>query len=566
MSHRLLPLALLTALAVSPLVYAAPEITTATFLGTDGDDVIEGVHIASDGTIYITGTTGKPMDKLPGGVKPVTLGKPFKQKSNYGCGFVARLSADGRKLLSYTQLAAGIAQPTSVAVSKDGVYLAGYANGGLEPLIAGHEPIIAKAQSRQYDLQTYSTTEHHSEPHIDRANFGRGVPFVLRLDESMRTIEQGTFLEGWQSVWHVPHPLREDRRQPVGLVVMSDGDVVVSHDGGYNRFPDKGEKTGFTHFYGMPDHLSRLAPDLSTRRWKKDIYTPITDPEKVEKYAAKGSRYWRREKIDWPHKHLGNTRILRLRKDSKDNLLIAGWSPTRTSNEPWWSPFLWKLSPEGKLIWRALNPDPMGGAGDRMGGVVSDTAVRSVNVDGEDNVLYAAIADGGNSPMRYDIPTSKKQLSKDVLRGSVWAFRGRLLFWGTVARIDGKTRKMQAGNSIAGLTHDGRPRTQAAWAMDIGPWTDGQVLTIGRHTRGFKFTENAWAKSDWGSFVRVYGKGFPLEFSTSVPDADLRVMDVRDGRAVIVGKAKSSEAPTRNPLQKSPAGKWDGYLLVVRAK
>lgn len=53
-----------------------------------------------------------------------------------------------------------------------------------------------------------------------------------------------------------------------------------------------------------------------------------------------------------------------------------------TWREPWWCPFLWKLNDRGKVVWKAYTFDPMGGSGGRMGGLVSDSAIRTMAAGG----------------------------------------------------------------------------------------------------------------------------------------------------------------------------------------
>ena len=52
-----------------------------------------------------------------------------------GHGFVAYLTADGKKILHYAEFAKGIVLLTTVQVNDRGVYVAGYASQGLEALL-----------------------------------------------------------------------------------------------------------------------------------------------------------------------------------------------------------------------------------------------------------------------------------------------------------------------------------------------------------------------------------------------------------------------------------------------
>jgi len=544
--------ALLLALALPAAAgdAATPVLVARTEIATPGADLAEGVAISGDGSIYVAGNAGAPLGDPPDGAAVRRLGSPIDGWT-YGPAFVARYGPDGRRMLARLELAPGTAKLTTVEVGPAGVYVGGYASHGLAPLIRGLGGLFPEPHGyAQRSLQCYCPGEHHSEPRRDLANDQRGVPFVLRLDADLSQIECGTYLEGWQSVWHVPRPLREDHWQPVAIGLLSGGDLVVCHDGGYNRSPEPGQAAGFEHFYGVPDHLSRLSPNLSARAWRREIYTPPTDPEKVDRYQPNfGRSAWSGH---WQRPDLGNTRVLRLRVGPGDVFYAAGWSPTRTSREPWWSPFLWKYDAGGNLLWRAYNPDPMSGTNDRMGTLVSDAGLRSVAVDPRGNVLAALIGDGGNSVLRQD-PRDYTRPAPN-LRGGVHSFPGRVLFWGAVVRLDAETRELLGGNHVTGFA-DGDLRR--AWAKDLAAAPGGRVLAVGRHTGGFQFTEDAW-NTGAGAFLRVYGPDFGLEFSTAVADFNPATLAARGSRAAIVGRTD----PPRPARGQAPAA-TDAVLMVV---
>jgi len=547
---------------------AAPNLVSATYLGSiSSDDLIEGVAIAADGTLYVAGIMGWPVTELPNGVKPVTLGQPMEE-ARYSCGFVARFNKDGTQLLSYLQFASGLARLTTVEVNDNGVYVGGYGTEGMDPLMATWGGAIQKSSDAKYTIPGVGPRKDPVDPNFESEREHRGVPIVLRLNADLSKVECGTFLEGWQSIWHIPRPLGEDAWQPTGLGLLSNGDVVAVHDGGYWNPPKPGEKTTPYDFYHQGDYVSRLSPDLSKRLWVKAIYTPPIDKAKVPRSKPRGAGILPANsrlaggtpaphRSDWPYDTLGNTRSLRLRVAPGDAFYVAGWSPTFTSGEPWWSPFLWKFSPDGEVAWKAYTFDPMSGGGDRLGGLVSDTAVRSVAVDDDGNVLAALIADGGNSCMRAD-PRDYTQPTR-LIQGGASGFRGRMLFWGTVVRLNKETRELLGGNTLIG----NKRWVQAAWAQDVAALPGGRVLAIGRHTEGFKTSEDAWYRDEFlGGFLRVYAKDFTEEFSTSVPDADLITVARRGSRCAIVGVARSPRTPVKNPVISKPAGR-DGYLMVV---
>jgi hypothetical protein len=251
-------------------------------------------------------------------------------------GVVLRIAADGSTILGQAGFAAGSALPTSVAVGADGaVYVAGYGGPALAAVIAAGNGLLPEASFAHLAWPAAVPPEQHTDPLVLPSERGGGVPFVLRLSADLTRIEAATWLEGWQSVWHVPDPLSEDLWQPVGIQVLPGGDLAVVHDGGFQRPPGP-HGVHPLDYYDAPDHLSRLAPDLRTRRWRIAIATPRTDPALVDQHRANGRHFASTPPLVWDRPWLGQTRSLRLRALGED-LLVAGVSPTRTAAEPWWS-------------------------------------------------------------------------------------------------------------------------------------------------------------------------------------------------------------------------------------
>ncbi|MCH8513084.1 MAG: hypothetical protein LAT83_15740 [Kiritimatiellae bacterium] len=530
-----------------------PVLLTATRLGSPGNDRIEGVAFAPDDTILITGTFGESLEAP-------TLGEP-QTESQYKTGFVARLSADGREVLAMLQFAPGICHPTTVVAAPNGqIYLAGYATAGLEPLIGAFEPLIPKATTRQKELTRWAPFVHRHDPQINRnLHDERGVPFVLQLKEDLSEITSGTFLEGWQSVWHVPRPLGEDQWQPVDIALLPEGDVLVSHDGGI--ISDHGDRRpDYRDFYHVPDYVSRLSPDLQTRRWKKEIFTPPNDPAKVKKHLG-----W-----DWPHETLGNTRIHRLRAaPDGSSFTIVGWSPSETSSEPWWSPFCFQFTPDGELRQTLYTPSPMAGSDDRMQTLVSDAAVASVHYDHAGDLLLVVKGDGGNSILRRDPLDFRNSVPNGRWQDNLWGFAGRTLFWGGVVRVDGLTGEFKRGLALNG--RDERNRVAPAWPIDIAPLPDGLVAVASRHSTRFPFSENAWSEAEFpprspGGSLLILDENLSRRFATSLGDVQPFRVESRGTRVVLVGMARSDEVVTHEPNDRPghiPGLGQSGYVLVV---
>ncbi|MGA2035243.1 MAG: hypothetical protein ABSG68_23600 [Thermoguttaceae bacterium] len=552
------------------------KLEIATRLGTEEDDDIEGVAAAADGSIYLAGNTGKPVSSLPVGAKPVTLGEPAKEPK-CGCGFVARLSPDAKSILDYVQFAPGVALLTTVEVHNQGVYAGGYASAALEPLVKDlpglmrQYPLVREVELiRAGKIAEANGIPDGKDPLADRPGLGRyGAPCVLRFSRDLQSLQCGTYLEGWQQVWDKVRVIttkpkfrnwpREFFWQPTSLGLLSSGDLVVCHDGGYFRLitdkerqEAKGDKEVLRRlgFYDCCDWLSRLSPDLSHRTWKQPIYTPAVNLEAVE-----------RIKPGWPYAHYSSPRTTRMRLDARENIYLSGWSATATAKEPYWSPYLWKMSSgDGGLLWKAYEHDPMSGRDNRLDGDVADTAVTTLALDGNGNVLSGLLSDGGNTVMGWS-PAGElhKRFEKEIKGG--WYGGGLVHWWGMIHRVDADSREGLGGARLG----------RTAWAVDLAALPGNHVLAAGRCNGRFDWTPNAWQQGDTDenptAFLRLYSPTFDLLLSTAIRGVvPFELRAIGHERYALVGRADRDTAPVQDALCPKPLGKSDGYLMILQWK
>lgn len=564
-------------LGLLPAVPAAElALITATPLGSPGADRIEDVAFGPEGDIYIVGSCA-----ADSALRTRTSGQALPE-SAYGQGFVARLDADGRRVIAWHGFASGLVHPTSVAVCAHGVYVGGYGASTARQLLTGIESLLP-APEPWPQAWRHAPFDHRHDARPRRLRDQAGVPLVLRLDHALSAIDAGTHLEGWQTVWLVPPPLDEDRWQPVALSVLADGDVVVAHDGGHTAGPDPRDPA---HFYHVGDHVSRLGPALRTRRWHRRVYTPEVDPTRALTALNHSANPFTDPRdtppwpaiTEWPHPSVGNTRILDLAHGANDRLAIAGWSAAKTAGEPWWSPFCWELDPAtGETIGRYWSVDPTAGSDGRLDGVVSDSLVRSVAFDAQGHLLACLNADGGNSITRRHSRDWRRELPRDLFHGNVWGMRGRILFWGLVTRIATPSGDPLGGSYVAAFA--GR-FLQPTWPTAITPAGDGRVLAIGRHNGHLRFDPApAWSGDGEGAFIQFHAKDFARRAIAGVPGVALRRLARRGRRVACVGRTlidrpvrsrhrARNEDPLPAPLQHAALqadglGDGDGYLMIV---
>jgi hypothetical protein len=559
------------AAAESPL-----ELVRASFFGTAGNDDIQGGCAGPDGSIYLAGNTGAPMESLPGGAAPARLGRDA-EKPRCGHGFVARLTADGSKVAAYAEFAKGILSITSVQVNAQGVYVAGYATDALEPLLKEIPGVLRDYPLRKevklleegkwVEAVGEDTSKPDPIPESKNGQLGRyGAPCVLRLSADMSKIECGAYLEGWQQVWFKHRQIgRSDKKQaimvppeyswqPTHVAALRSGEILVCHDGGYFRLltpEDRAlvEKLGVPRnahrlgFYDVCDHLSKLSPDLAKRTYRKPIYTPATDVETAK-----------RLKDGWPLPHFSNPRTHRMRLDAEENVYLCGWSASATSRESWWSPYVWKMSAsDGSLIQKVEEKDPMSGGDNRMGGAVADRGIGAIAIDGND-VISSSYSDGG------------------------WS--GVIHFSGSIWRTDLKTKE------TVRIARTG----PCFWTVDMAVLPQRRLLAVGRFNGKVQWTGDAWQKGEPdenpGAWVQVYGpKPDNMLYSAAirgivpyalVPLSATRFLLVGVSRGTL-NKAKQLEdkslqtteepnpgvAVVKGALFDKQQGKDDGYFLIV---
>jgi hypothetical protein len=564
------------------------EIIRATFLG-NGEGDIESVTAGPDGTLYVAGNTETPAAELPGGITPVTLGSDVAD-ARCGYGFIARLSADAGRILAYAQFAKGVATLTTVQANEQGVYAGGYASDGLAPLLGNRRGLI-----RDYPLtnevrliregkiaeacgETSVSNQPPKDPIADRPGLGRyGAPCILKFSAELKELQAGTYLEGWQQVWDKNRVIKrainpETRKresvmvpreflwQPTGIGLLASGDVIVSHDGGYFRLLTDEDRTfagtntfllNKLGFENVCDWVSRLSPDLSERAWRKSVYTPAVNPEVA-----------RRLKQGWPHPWYSNPRTLRLRLDREEAIVLCGWSASATVNEPYWTPYLWKLDPKtGELVWKAYEIDPMSGPDHRMNGNVADTAVPTVAIDDDNRLLIALHSDGGNNHMGAGprAPEGVTTWATPVKKGGYGG--GLVHFNGQMHRIDGKTRNGLAG---VGTGH-------CAWTIDMAALPGSNVLAVGRCNGDIQLTPDAWCpnspQANPNAYVRAYDSVFNMTFSTTVPGVwPFELARTSTNTYALAGYATLETMLIRDSLAPKPDAKRSGYLLLMKWK
>ena len=302
-------------------------------------------------------------------------------------------------------------------------------------------------------------------------------------------------------------------------------------------------------FYGVPDYLSRLTSDLDERAFRTDIYSPATNPEVAGKLH-----------YGWNYPYYSNARTHRMQLDEDENIFLCGWSASYTSQEPWWSFYLWRMSSRtGDLIWKVAEKDPMAGGGYRMFGSVADRGIGSLAV-ADNRLYYNSYSDGG------------------------WPGAGALHFSGSICRSDKATFEFTA-----------KARTgPCQWATDMHALPDEGLLTMGRGQFLRDCTEDAWQQDEpprspaaWVSlYAGISGGKLQRRFHTAIQGvwpyelarlsgnrflltgaswAELHRRILKDDMTrEVVSAPNPGVAVVKKPVFDRQQGKKDGYFMLVR--
>ena len=594
------------------------KLVAASFFGTAEDDDIQGACGGPDGTIFIAGNVGARMKKLPGRAKPTRIGEDA-ENPRCGHGFVAQLSADGRRVLKYTEFGKGMVSCTTVQANDNGVYVAGFATAALEPLLKDVPGLIKQYPLRKeialLEAGKWPDAVGEAKDTIPEAKHGQlgryGAPFVLRLSAKLDKVECGTYLEGWQQVWakhrypgNKPRGAKgfsgpgwptEYNWLPILVRLLKSGDPVVCHDGGYYRLlTDDDRKFAAENAERLvnenptshppmpwrdPRSKDKPLPDRETRRQTYERQTlkrlgfyNVCDhlsrlsPD-LDKRAwhtpiytpATNPKVADKVRFGWQAPHHSNPRTHRMQLDEDENIFLCGWSATCTSCEPWWSFYLWRMSSEtGELIWKVAEKDPMAGGRYRMFGSVADRGIGSLAV-ADNRLYYNSYSDGG------------------------WPGEGALHFSGSICRSDKATFELTA-----------KARTgPCQWATDMHALPDEGLLTMGRGQFLRNCTEDAWQQDEpprspaaWLSLYSGISAGkLQRRFHTAVQGmwpyelarlpgnrfvlcgaswAELyRRILKEDMTREVVSDPNSGVAVVKKPMFDRQQGKRDGYFMLV---
>ena len=236
-----------------------------------------------------------------------------------------------------------------------------------------------------------------------------------------------------------------------------------------------------------------------------------------------------------------------IRTDPRDgSIYIGGEYHSSTGLEPWRCPTLYKLDKEGNPIWTAWNwTGPIVGT-DRYR-LVSDSAVRQLQVAASGDLVVGGWSDGGNScflNQPYDL-TIRRKASK--FGDSTWG--AGVLSVAHIMKLDSETMELQGG--CTWLTYNPTENKPNSCRINsLNELSDGRVVFTGGSTFGLIESPDAWVEAWWTAYQRdpAQAKGLISPSSAcfnelSYPRARVgdQVFAVQGDKVILTGKAKERE-------------------------
>ena len=188
-----------------------------------------------------------------------------------------------------------------------------------------------------------------------------------------------------------------------------------------------------------------------------------------------------------------------IRTDPRDgSIYIGGEYHSSTGLEPWRCPTLYKLDKEGNPIWTAWNwTGPIVGT-DRYR-LVSDSAVRQLQVAASGDLVVGGWSDGGNScflNQPYDL-TIRRKASK--FGDSTWG--AGVLSVAHIMKLDSETMELQGG--CTWLTYNPTENKPNSCRINsLNELSDGRVVFTGGSTFGLIESPDAWVEAWWTAYQR----------------------------------------------------------------
>lgn len=538
---------------------SVPVPAWSTYLGGPGDDRLNDVTLAPDGDVLVCGnTTGT----LLAGITPTLIGSDDPARLAFHGGFIAKISPDGQEIRWMRRFGRGVVFLTDVQTDGNFVYATGVATSLAQTdLITPYNGYDKNAPDTVKSEYTGSLTTHTApdtyrsiliqlnadasaiinaswmgEPTPGRESYGVGdlIGDWYVASDMWRYMKQR---EAWAFSFMNPYTINR-------IELMRNGDLVLLIDGGLR-------------WAGGQDSLYRFrAGDISPAGlvWKTVFdaagnNSDLTTPEHASVLSADMA-------VD----------------EQGSFIYVTGASNGWTGAEPYWNPFVFKFSlADGSQLWDRTGVVKGGPHGafniiqSLVGSLQADSYGQAISLNGNNEPLLGMWADGGNTYLLQD-PWLLSGEAANQDGDGFWGFKART-FAPLLGRLnpDGVSGWLRSHRVKPNPNTD--PDQNATLFLDVSPVYSqpSEMYAVG-WTFGMPEV-NAWDAS--------LGKGTIAKLDladggTSRLFVD-RVAGVEEYMSIIAHPGRKtftavgyaiSGAPVLNPLQASPAGSEDAYILT----
>jgi len=575
-------LGLAWAFSVSPLFAVAPVRIWSSHLGGTGEDRLESVAFAPDGTLWVAGNT-KTTGAI-GGAVPTQVGANRVAAGAESAGFIARITSDGTAVLSVTRFGFGSVYLTDVTADADFVYAAGYATNDFRPLIppsAYDRTDLSAAQV--FEMKTPSTSANTTNG-TWRTLVYRTV--LMRLDREATQVLDATYLgekhprhngmngtvdwgigDWWDAGWtgRGTDPIatggsgsgmwRYVRGQPM-IRFFANGDLLVAADCGLRW------SAGVDALYRFP------RGNFTAPVWKTVVNPVGNNSDLVDGvYASAVS---------------GFTRLNSIAIDpATQEVYAAGTGNGDTGFEPWYDPFIFKYTQNGTQLWGGRNISQTGNYGvydieQSLGhSYISDSLAEGIHVGPTGNVFTALWCDGGATILQKHPWTTGTVTNQDGDSFSGFSGRTQASVTG-IMNADGVSGWVRS-NRLKPYGPDSTTKRYENVLYDLKSVAGGnttKAYLVGTAKNVLHIDNATWGNTTSAGFTRLgFIAGFRYDSGATAREFATHLLGVTELRRIAstgngrrfatVGYSFASNATvTPGVFQPSYAGADDGFVVV----
>jgi hypothetical protein len=587
--HLALLSALLLLSPASQTRGAAPVRIWASHLGGAGEDRLESVAYAADGTLLVVGNT-KSTGPI-GGATPWQIGGNRVANGTESTGFIARLKPDGSAVLSVTRFGFGSVYLTDVAADADYLYAAGYATADFRPQI----PVGA------YDRTDLSTQQVWAMGQSTSANSTNGTflgnvyrTVLIRMDLAATQVLDATYLgekhprhngsngtvdwgigDYWDPAWtgRGTDPVatggsgsgmwRYVRGQPM-LRFFNNGDLLVAADCGLRW------SAGVDAIYRFP------RGNFTAQTWKT-----IVNPVGNNSDLVDGTY---QSQVGSVH---GFTRLNSISIDpASQDIYAAGTGNGDTGFEPWYDPFVFKYTQNGTQLWGGRNISARPATMARFDAhrtdpwhtrrvLISDSLAEGVHVGPTGNVFAALWCDGGATILANHPWTTGTVTNQDGDSFSGFSGRTQASVTG-ILNADGVSGWVR-GNRLKPYGSDSTTKRYENVLYDlksVAGATATKAYLVGTAKNVLHIDNAAWGNTTAAGFTRLgFIAGFRYDAGVTTREFATHLVGVTELRRIAswgngrrfatVGYSFATNATTTpGVFQPAKDGSDDGFIAV----